>query len=69
MEATVGDRIRVYSETKGGTPREGEVLAVLPSPAGTSYRVRWSDGHETTIRPFPGSVEVRARKDQPAIDG
>ena len=69
MEAAVGDRILVYSETKSGTPREGDVLEVFPSAAGTSYRVRWSDGHETTIRPFPGSVEVRPRRDQPAAEG
>ena len=69
MEANVGDRIVVYSERKGQAPREGEVLEVLPSASGTRYRVRWSAGHESTFRPFPGSMEVRPREGQKTAGG
>ena len=69
MQANVGDRIVVYSETKGQTAREGDVLEVLPSAAGPRYRVRWSAGHESTFRPFPGSLEVRSREGQKTADG
>jgi hypothetical protein len=58
MEGKVGDRIVVESETVGTPPREGDILDVRTSEAGTSYRVRWSDGHESLFRPSVGSARV-----------
>ncbi len=63
MEAIVGDRIVVDSEKAGKPAREGEVLEVIESKFGTRYRVRWHDGHETTFRPFAGSMEIRPREE------
>jgi hypothetical protein len=56
--ARPGDRIRVDSKKAGEPAREGEILEVIERAYGISYRVRWDDGHESTIRPTPGTVDV-----------
>jgi Domain of unknown function (DUF1918) len=58
MQAKAGDRIVVESESVGTPPREGDILDVRTSETGTSYRVRWSDGHESLFRPSVGSARV-----------
>lgn len=57
MNAKVGDRIVVESETVGTPTRRGEVLEVIESEA-VRYRVRWDDGHETVFSPSGGSAQV-----------
>jgi hypothetical protein len=42
----------------GIPPREGEILEVIESPSGAHYRVRWTDGRETDIRPAGGSAAI-----------
>jgi len=56
MQANVGDRIQVESETVGTPTREGEVLEVMQGEVGVRYRVRWDDGHESVFTPSAGSV-------------
>jgi hypothetical protein len=56
--ARPGDHIVVESEKVGRPAREGEILAIHESPLGTSYDVRWNDGHESSFRPAAGSVRV-----------
>jgi Domain of unknown function (DUF1918) len=58
MAAKTGDRISIESERVGRSPREGEILAVMESPSGVDYRVRWDDGHESEIRPSAGSARI-----------
>lgn len=58
MIARVGDRIVVESERVGQASREGEILEVIDSSYGIRYRVRWEDGHESTIRPAAGSARI-----------
>ena len=53
MHATRGDRLVVVSTHVGQPPREGEVVAVVPSGGHEHYRVRWDDGHESIY--FPSS--------------
>jgi Domain of unknown function (DUF1918) len=55
MDAQTGYRIVVESEKVGVPDREGEILEVIEASYGTRYRVRWDDGHESTIRPSAGS--------------
>jgi len=67
MTARVGDRIIVESEKVGRKARQGEILEVVASPLGTSFRVRWEDGHESTFRPAAGSATtIHPRKGAPA---
>jgi hypothetical protein len=54
--ATPGDRISVDSQKAGESPRQGTVLEVVEHEYGTSYRVAWDDGHESTFRPTAGTV-------------
>ena len=57
MDAKVGDRIVVESETVGTPTREGEILEVIEGEVGVRYRVRWHDGHETVFTPSGGPRE------------
>jgi len=65
MTARVGDRIVVESERVGQADREGVILEIIEAPYGTRYRVRWDDGHESTIRPSAGSARTI---DQAAVE-
>jgi hypothetical protein len=53
-----GDEIIVESEKVGQAERRGEILEIIEASYGTRYRVRWDDGHESTIRPAAGSARV-----------
>ena len=58
MKTQTHDRIVVESEKVGRPPREGDVLEVIEASYGTSYRVAWDDGHESTFRPSAGSARI-----------
>ena len=58
MIAKAGDRIVVESERVGQAAREGMILEVIDASYGVRYRVRWDDGHESTIRPSAGSARI-----------
>ena len=58
MQGQVGDRIVVESEKVGVPAREGEILEVIEAEYGTSFRVRWDDGHESTFHPTAGSARA-----------
>lgn len=58
MSGKVGDRIVVESERVGQATREGEILEIIEASYGTRYRVRWDDGHESTVRPAAGSARI-----------
>jgi hypothetical protein len=58
MVAKAGDRIVVESEKVGQAAREGVILEVIEASYGVRYRVRWDDGHESTIRPSAGSART-----------
>jgi len=66
MVGKAGDRIIIESEKVGQAARVGEILEVVESPHGVDYRVRWEDGHESSIRPHAGSARIEPRAEQPA---
>ena len=47
MDAEIGNRIEVTTNTLGVPPRYGEVI----DRAGSSLRVHWDDGHESVFVP------------------
>ena len=66
MQATrrahVGDEIVVTGHAVGQQPRVGEVLEVLEGER-EHYRVRWEDGHESTLTPSSdATIRARPRK-------
>lgn len=64
MEARVGDRIVVESESTAQSPRTGQIEEVLEGES-PRYRVRWSDGRTTIYVPSAGSARIE-RGEQPA---
>ena len=56
--ATKGDRISVDSQKAGEAPRHGTILELIEHEYGTSYRVKWDDGHESTFRPTAGTIHT-----------
>jgi hypothetical protein len=64
MVEKVGDRIVIESQKVGTPAREGDILEVLEASYGTRYRVRWDDGHESTIRPAAGIASTGAKAKQ-----
>jgi hypothetical protein len=58
-EGNVGDRVLIESERVGRSAREGEILEVLGGGGSdVHYRVRWQDGHESTLFPSAGSMTI-----------
>ena len=63
MDARPGDRLVVDSAKVGTMARHGDVVEVLGSASHPHYRVRWDDGHETTLFPSPAvHVEPTRRR-------
>jgi hypothetical protein len=62
MEGKVGDRLVLESERVGRASREGEILEAGPVGETVRYRVRWSDGHESTLTPAAGSTRIIAKR-------
>ena len=58
MDVEVGDRIAVETERVGGVEREGEVLEIIHSNSGITYRVKWRDGRESLFTPAAGTIRV-----------
>lgn len=56
MRARRGDHIILAAEQLGHPTRDGEILEVRGRDGAPPYVVRWSDGHEGTIFPGPGTI-------------
>lgn len=54
--AEVGDMIVIRGHHLGEPEREGEILDVSGEPSRVRYRVRWDDGHESTLSPGSDAV-------------
>ena len=66
MIAKVGYRIVIESQKVGTPARAGDILELIEASYGIRYRVRWDDGHESTIHPAGGTArtipKVRQRR-------
>jgi uncharacterized protein DUF1918 len=58
MQGHKGDHIVLPASKVGGATREGEIIQVIQSDLRISYRVQWSDGHESLISPGAGAAVV-----------
>jgi hypothetical protein len=61
MQATVGDRLHLHSNTVGDPERVVEIIEVRGANGGPPYVVRYPDGRETLIFPGPDSVVEHAQ--------
>ncbi len=64
MSATVGDRIRMHSNSVDAPDRTGTIVAVLGDDDGPPYRVRFDSGEETIVSPGPDAVVEQASAGQ-----
>jgi hypothetical protein len=55
-----GDVVHVTGHQVGDQPTLGEVLEVLGASDREHYRIRWEDGHESTL--YPGSDLTISRR-------
>jgi hypothetical protein len=53
MEAKIGDRLHVHSNTVGARDRVAEIVEVRGNQGQPPYLVRFPDGHETLV--YPGT--------------
>ncbi len=63
----VGDRVIVESERTGRSAREGEILEVLGAGEGIHYRIKWDDGHESTLFASGGSVSIVPKASEASV--
>lgn len=62
MDAHVGDRLVVESNKVGSGRKVGEIVECLGGAGHQHYRVRWDDGHESTMYPSTDAfVETQQR--------
>jgi uncharacterized protein DUF1918 len=62
MQATVGDRLHIHSNSVGTQDRVGEIIEVRGENGRPPYLIRYPDGHETLVYPGPDCVvEAGAR--------
>ena len=69
MVGKPGNRIIVESQRVGQLEREGEILEVMQTSVSVRYRVRWSDGHESTLTPAGGVARVVPSADPSSSSG
>lgn len=69
MVGKPGNRIIVESQRVGQLEREGEILEVMQTSVSVRYRVRWSDGHESTLTPAGGVARVLPSTDPSSSTG
>ena len=67
MVGKPGNRIIVESQRVGQLEREGEILEVMQTSVSVRYRVRWSDGHESTLTPAGGAARVVPSTDSSTV--
>jgi hypothetical protein len=58
---TAGDVLVIAGHRVGEAERSAEILEVLGEAPNERYRVRWSDGHESVLRPGSDATIRRAR--------
>ena len=56
MQATVGDKLHMHSNTVGDPDKIALIVEVRGDQGAPPYLVRFPDGHETLV--FPGSDSV-----------
>ena len=62
MAFAVGTAVIAQAQSTTRGPRNGVIEEVLRGDPSPRYRVRWEDGHESTITPSNGTLQVRPRR-------
>jgi len=62
MALAVGTAVLAQATSTTRAPRTGVVEEVLRGDPSPRYRIRWDDGHESTITPSNGTLQRQPRR-------
>ncbi len=62
MALAVGTAVMAQAQSTTRAPRTGVIEEVLRGEPSPRYRVRWDDGHESTITPSNGTLQAQPRR-------
>ncbi len=62
MAFAVGTAVIAQAQSTTRGPRAGVIEEVLRGDPSPRYRVRWEDGHESTITPASGTLQAQPRR-------
>lgn len=62
MAFAVGTAVLAQANSTTRAPRTGVVEEVLRGDPSPRYRIRWDDGHESTITPSNGTLQRKPRR-------
>jgi hypothetical protein len=68
MAFAVGVAVMTQAKSTSRAPRTGVIEEVLRGDPAPRYRIRWDDGHESTVTPASGTLQRkpgRARAKSP----
>jgi hypothetical protein len=67
MQAIVGDRLHVHSNSVGNPERVAEIVEVRGESGAPPYLVRFPDGHESLVFPGPDSSVEHPASSRPRL--
>jgi hypothetical protein len=62
MAFTVGAAVMAQAKSTTRGPRTGVIEEVLRGDPTPRYRIRWDDGHESTVTPESGTPQHKPRR-------
>jgi hypothetical protein len=57
MAFTIGAAVMAQAKSTSRGPRTGVIEEVLRGDPTPRYRIRWDDGHESTVTPQSGTLQ------------
>jgi hypothetical protein len=62
MAFAVGTAVMAQAKSTSRGPRAGVIEEVLRGEPSPRYRIRWDDGHESTVTPSSGTLQAQPRR-------
>jgi hypothetical protein len=62
MAFAVGTAVMAQAKSTSRGPRSGVIEEVLRGDPQPRYRIRWDDGHESTVTPSGGTLQRQPRR-------
>lgn len=62
MAFAVGVAVMTQAKSTSRAPRTGVIEEVLRGDPAPRYRIRWDDGHESTVTPESGTLQHKPRR-------
>jgi hypothetical protein len=65
MAFAVGATVMAQAKSTSRGPRTGVIEEVLRGDPAPRYRIRWDDGHESTVTPSSGTLQPQPHRARP----